>query len=36
VAPGRKQDPGAGFDWPALRRALGMSAANFPLNTTRD
>ena len=36
VAPGRKQDPGAGFDWPALRRALGMSAANFPLSTTPD
>ena len=26
VAAGRKADPGAGFDWPKLRRALGNSA----------
>ena len=23
IAPGRKQDPGAGFDWPRLHQALG-------------
>lgn len=30
VAPGRKQDPGSGFDWPALRRRLGWPEAMFP------
>lgn len=30
IAPGRKQDPGAGFDWPALRRSLGWSPERFP------
>lgn len=30
VAPGRKQDPGAGFDWPALQRSLGWPAGWFP------
>ena len=30
VAPGRKQDPGPGFDWAALRDALGWPAASFP------
>jgi AmpD protein len=30
IAPGRKQDPGAGFDWSALRRQLGWDAAMFP------
>lgn len=30
VAPGRKQDPGAGFDWPSLHDALGWPAACFP------
>ena len=30
IAPGRKQDPGAGFDWALLRRSLGWPAANFP------
>jgi AmpD protein len=30
VAPGRKHDPGAGFDWPALQRALGWPAQCFP------
>ena len=29
VAPGRKSDPGAGFDWPRLRRLLGSSALRF-------
>ncbi|MCC7485508.1 MAG: 1,6-anhydro-N-acetylmuramyl-L-alanine amidase AmpD [Burkholderiales bacterium] len=30
VAPGRKCDPGAGFDWPQLRRLLGWDAGCFP------
>jgi AmpD protein len=30
IAPGRKQDPGPGFDWPRLRQALGWSATRFP------
>ena len=30
IAPGRKQDPGAGFDWPTLRHSLGLGAASFP------
>ena len=30
VAPGRKCDPGAGFDWPYLKRALGWPDDFFP------
>jgi len=30
VAPGRKQDPGAGFDWLLLRQLLGWPASAFP------
>ncbi len=30
VAPGRKHDPGSGFDWPRLRLALGWPEALFP------
>ena len=30
VAPGRKQDPGSGFDWPHLQRALGWHHSVFP------
>ena len=30
IAPGRKEDPGAGFDWQALRRRLAWPAASFP------
>jgi AmpD protein len=30
VAPGRKADPGPGFDWMLLRRRLRWSAARFP------
>lgn len=30
IAPGRKQDPGPGFDWAALQHDLGWSAACFP------
>ena len=30
VAPGRKQDPGAGFDWPRLITSLGWPAHCFP------
>ncbi len=30
VAPGRKQDPGPGFDWPRLQSALGWPASCCP------
>ncbi|MGE5116928.1 MAG: 1,6-anhydro-N-acetylmuramyl-L-alanine amidase AmpD [Betaproteobacteria bacterium] len=30
VAPGRKADPGAGFDWVALERSLGWPASALP------
>jgi AmpD protein len=30
VAPGRKADPGAWFDWRTLRSSLGWSASSFP------
>jgi AmpD protein len=30
IAPGRKHDPGAGFDWPLLRGWLGWPAKMFP------
>ncbi|MDP9900676.1 1,6-anhydro-N-acetylmuramyl-L-alanine amidase AmpD [Variovorax ginsengisoli] len=30
VAPGRKQDPGPGFDWQRLRASLNWDAAAFP------
>jgi|SRR5580765_1925856 len=30
VAPGRKNDPGAGFDWPRLRALLRSTAPDFP------
>jgi len=30
VAPGRKQDPGAGFDWHELQRSLGWLDSCFP------
>jgi AmpD protein len=30
IAPGRKNDPGAGFDWALLRRNLGWPAGWFP------
>jgi AmpD protein len=30
VAPGRKQDPGPGFDWPRMQRALGLPATRCP------
>ena len=30
VAPGRKQDPGPGFDWTRLANALGWPAERFP------
>lgn len=30
IAAGRKADPGAGFDWPALQRSLGWADAQFP------
>lgn len=30
IAPGRKQDPGAGFDWPQLKRSLAWPTGFFP------
>ncbi len=36
IAPGRKQDPGPGFDWDRLRRALGWAAACFPDRSADD
>jgi AmpD protein len=30
VAPGRKRDPGSGFDWPRLRQALSGAAIRLP------
>lgn len=30
IARDRKQDPGAGFDWPGLRNSLGLPAKCFP------
>jgi AmpD protein len=30
ISAGRKHDPGAGFDWPMLRRSLGLGSASFP------
>lgn len=32
IAPGRKADPGAGFDWLALQQGLGLDCQYFPLN----
>lgn len=31
IAPGRKSDPGAGFEWPRLQNALAWPASRFPL-----
>jgi len=35
VAPGRKFDPGAGFDWPRLIAMVGASAPYFPEELAR-
>jgi N-acetyl-anhydromuramoyl-L-alanine amidase len=32
IAPGRKQDPGPGFDWPRLRTTLDFLPQGFPLS----
>ena len=34
IAPGRKQDPGAAFDWLMLRRSLGLGVSSFPDHAT--
>jgi len=31
IAPGRKGDPGAGFDWQQLRASLAWPAQIFPV-----
>ena len=33
VAPGRKTDPGSGFDWRRLQRSLGLPPERFPEGT---
>lgn len=33
IAPGRKQDPGPGFDWSELQTRLGWSTGCFPQDT---
>ena len=33
IAPGRKLDPGPGFDWSRLQQALGWPAQRFPQGT---
>lgn len=33
IAPGRKQDPGPGFDWELLQRSLQWPAHRFPATT---
>ncbi len=33
IAPQRKRDPGAAFDWPRLQRQLGWPDARFPRGT---
>ncbi|MDG5977509.1 N-acetyl-anhydromuranmyl-L-alanine amidase [Hydrogenophaga taeniospiralis CCUG 15921] len=35
IAPGRKQDPGPGFDWARLRQGLGWPPRCFPQDTDR-
>lgn len=30
VAPGRKADPGVGFDWPLMQQSLGLASRYFP------
>ncbi len=34
IAPGRKRDPGAAFNWPRLRRDLGWPDQYFPASNT--
>lgn len=36
IAPGRKQDPGPGFDWEELRRSLGWPDTRFSLSASID
>ena len=33
IAPGRKQDPGPGFDWTRLQSLLAWPLARFPIET---
>jgi len=35
IAPGRKQDPGAGFDWSRLARSLSLNSTYLPASCRR-
>ena len=35
IAPGRKPDPGAGFDWQRLQNELGLDAHHVPASVSR-
>ena len=35
VAPGRKEDPGSGFDWPLLQRSAGLPDSFLPKTPVR-
>ena len=35
IAPGRKHDPGSGFDWQALTRSLALNSASLPATGRR-
>lgn len=36
IAPGRKLDPGSGFDWSLLQRSLGWKSRCFPAEVLKD
>jgi AmpD protein len=36
IAPGRKADPGVGFDWTFLQRCTGLSDPYFPADTKKN
>ena len=36
IAPGRKKDPGSGFDWPLLQASLALPDRYFPLSVQQN
>jgi len=36
IAPGRKADPGTGFDWPLLQQTWGLGPQCFPASVQKD